>query len=132
MQEIQKLKKRGGSQYQLPRPLLINTDFDKIIQSDEIQNVIRGRIYKKRQIKKKNPLKNFYSMVKLNPFALTLKRLEVRKKARKEKFEQLLKSPSFKPSKRVLKNRKLEEQRKEIEKNFHAKIFDFDAPPKKV
>jgi len=62
-------------------------------------------------------------MVKLNPFALTLKRLEVRKKARKEKFEQLLKSPSFKPSKRVLKNRKLEEQRKEIEKNFHAKNF---------
>jgi len=48
-----KIKKRGGSQYQLPRPLLINTDFDKIIQSDEIQNVIRGRIYKKRQIKKK-------------------------------------------------------------------------------
>jgi len=66
-------------------------------------------------------------MVKLNPYALTLKRLEVRKIAAKEKFDKLLKSPSFKPSKRVLKNRKLEQQKDEIHKKFFSKVFDFEG-----
>jgi len=50
------INKRGGSKYQLPRPLMINTDFDKIVQSDEIQNVIRPRKWNKRNIKKKKIL----------------------------------------------------------------------------
>jgi len=51
------INKRGGSKYQLPRPLMINTDFDKIVQSDEIQNVIRPRKWNKRNIKKKKSFK---------------------------------------------------------------------------
>jgi len=65
-------------------------------------------------------------MVKLNPYALTLKRLDVRKKVAKEKFDQKVKSKDFKPSKRVLKNRKLEQQKQNIQKKFFANVFDFD------
>jgi len=64
-----KVNRKSGIPYQLPRPMMTNTDLDRIIQSDEIQNVIRGRKLSKRPIRKKNPLKNFYTMVKLNPRA---------------------------------------------------------------
>jgi len=53
------INKRGGTKYQLPRPLMINTDFEKLVQSDEIQNVIRPRKHNKRRPMKKNPLKKF-------------------------------------------------------------------------
>jgi len=70
----------------MPRPLMINTDIDKIINSDEVQSVIRPTIRNRRPIRKKNPLKNFYAMVKLNPNALAWERLAYRKKVAKEKI----------------------------------------------
>jgi len=81
-----KINKKAGIPYQLPRPMMLNTDLDSIIQSDAIQSVIRDRIFQKRPLRKKNPLKNFYAMVKLNPFALPLKRLSIKKSSKKSKF----------------------------------------------
>lgn len=85
---------RNGSTYRLPRSVMQNTDVEKIIQSDEVQSAIRDRkLQKSKPILKKNPLKNLYAMVKLNPLALSLKRnnilkvqKNVAKKAKKAKL----------------------------------------------
>jgi len=80
-----KINRKAGVKYHLPRPMMTNTDLDRIILSEEVQSVIRPRINSKRIVRKKNPLKNFYAMVKLNPFALPLKRLQVKTAEKKSK-----------------------------------------------
>ncbi|KAL6507952.1 60S ribosomal protein L4A [Orobanche gracilis] len=83
-------KKRG---YVLPRTKMLNADLARIINSDEVQSVVRPI---KREIKrtplKKNPLKNLNVMLKLNPYAKTAKRMALlaeaeRVKAKKEKLD---------------------------------------------
>ena len=67
--------------YQLNRPMLSNADLARIINSDEIQNVVRPAHKNKpfHQIQKKNPLKNVKAMRSLNPNAILLR--EAAKKA---------------------------------------------------
>lgn len=62
--------------YVLPRPKMINADLGRIINSDEVQSVVKP-INKdvKRKTLKKNPLKNLGTMLKLNPYAKTAKRM---------------------------------------------------------
>jgi large subunit ribosomal protein L4e len=65
--------------YRLPRPILTNPDITRIINSDEIQSVVRPSVkqpYVSRL--KKNPLKNFGVMVKLNPHARVAKRAAIK------------------------------------------------------
>jgi large subunit ribosomal protein L4e len=74
---------RNGSAYKLPRSVMVNTDVERIIQSDAVQNVVRPRqLPPKRRPIKKNPLKNFDFLVKLNPYALKQKRLQLLRKRR--------------------------------------------------
>lgn len=66
------------SGYRLPRPQMANSDLTRIINSDEIQSKLRpaqsqARTYRR----KKNPLTNFGVKVKLNPYALALRRAEL-------------------------------------------------------
>jgi len=42
--------------FKLPRPFMINTDLDKLIQSDEIQSVVRPYIGQRRPLRKKKIL----------------------------------------------------------------------------
>jgi len=121
---------RNGSAYKLPKSVMQNTDVERIIQSDEVQSVIRDRkIAPGRQIRKKNPLKNLYAMVKLNPLALSTKRQRViagLKKSRKEKKKTELGS-KFKPTQKDIKTEKFlkksEKQRAETKKNFFENII---------
>jgi len=65
-------EKRG---YRPPRALLTNADLARIINSTEIQSVLRDKKPKRQFIvHKKNPLRNFGALVKLNPYALTQRR----------------------------------------------------------
>jgi len=85
---------RNGASYRLPRSVMQNTDVEKIIQSDEVQAVVRDRKLKPfKPILKKNPLKNLGAMIKLNPMAMQLKRSRILKhikdKAKKEKKAKL-------------------------------------------
>jgi large subunit ribosomal protein L4e len=67
-----------------------NPDITGIINSDDIQSVLRDKKPKIRVVvRKKNPLKNFGVMVRLNPFALTARRRQLlfEQKRRKEKKE---------------------------------------------
>ena len=90
-------KKKG---YLLPRPKMVNSDLARIINSDEVQSVVRP-IKKdvKKATLKKNPLKNLNSMLKLNPYAKTAKRMALlaeaqRVKAKKEKLDKKRKTVS--------------------------------------
>ncbi|KAJ3206861.1 hypothetical protein HDU67_007894 [Dinochytrium kinnereticum] len=66
--------------YRLPQPLVANPDLTRIINSDEIQAVVKaaGQSKTKRPFAlRKNPLKNVGVMVRLNPYAQTLRRTEL-------------------------------------------------------
>lgn len=79
--------------YRLPRPKMVNTDLSRIINSDEIQRVLRPAKTPRRSIRqKKNPLKNLNVMLRLNPYAKAHRRKalleEMKRKAeRANKFD---------------------------------------------
>jgi len=69
------LQKTG---YKLPRAQMSNSDLTRIINSDEIQSKVRPaqtRVMRARR--KKNPLKNLGVKVRLNPYAMTIRRTEL-------------------------------------------------------
>jgi len=80
---FERLDKLYGSQrkgsamkhgYHLPRPLLSNADVARIINSDEIQSILREKKSTPRKIGlKRNPLKNLRALEKLNPYAHSLR-----------------------------------------------------------
>ncbi|PWA43331.1 ribosomal protein L4/L1e [Artemisia annua] len=88
----EKSEKKSG--YVLPRAKMVNADLARIINSDEVQSVVRPiKLEKKRACMKKNPLKNLNTMLRLNPYAKTAKRMAViaeeqRLKSKKEKLDQ--------------------------------------------
>ncbi len=58
--------------------MMSNADLARIINSSEVQEAVRGKVLKsKRAVQKKNPLRNLQAMVKLNPYAMHVKRTEV-------------------------------------------------------
>ena len=77
----------------LPRAKMVNADLARIINSDEVQSVVKPiKKEVKRAPLKKNPLKNLNAMLKLNPYAKTARRMSLlagadRVKAKKEKLE---------------------------------------------
>ena len=71
-------KSTEKSGYSLPTPSMSNADLGRLINSEEIQAVVRPAIKATKYIThKKNPLKNFGAMVKLNPYAMTHRRSEI-------------------------------------------------------
>ncbi|KAL9656425.1 hypothetical protein ABK040_005190 [Willaertia magna] len=78
--------RRSGAVYQLPRPVAVDTDVGKILQSDAVLNVIRQKkATTQRKVRfhhKSNPLKNMKALVKLNPLALKEKRLALLRERR--------------------------------------------------
>ena len=66
--------------YSLPRSIMTNPDLARLINSDEIQSVVRpaGQAVVKRPFtQRKNPLRNMGVLVRLNPYAQTLRRREM-------------------------------------------------------
>jgi len=75
--------------FALPRPLVANPDLGRIINSDEIQSVLREKIPNQRVHKhRKNPLRNLGFRIKLNPYAKTAVRLQLLNNERKHKRAQ--------------------------------------------
>ncbi|KAI9154005.1 hypothetical protein LWI28_019667 [Acer negundo] len=79
--------------YVLPRAKMVNADLARIINSDEVQSVVRPiKKEVKRAPMKKNPLKNLNTMLRLNPYAKTARRMSLlaeaqRVKDKKEKLD---------------------------------------------
>lgn len=98
------------SGYKPPRAMMTNADLQRIINSSEVQSVLRDKKESKRfHPHKKNPLKNFGQLVKLNPYALTQRRralLAAQKtgkarrtqfKANRDAFLAVLRTPAVAP-----------------------------------
>lgn len=82
-QEKKSLLKKN---YILPRNIMGNPDLARIINSDEIQSVVRPtKSDIKRRALKKNPLKNLGALLKLNPYAKTARRMELLAQERQSK-----------------------------------------------
>jgi large subunit ribosomal protein L4e len=71
------LKKRRNAPYVMPRHKMVNADVARLINSDEVQSVVRpkkaGGV---RRTSKKNPMTNLQQLFKMNPYAKTFKRKE--------------------------------------------------------
>lgn len=79
----QSTQKKG---YTLPRNVMFNSDVARLINSDEVQSKVRPAI--KAVIRaplKKNPLTNLGARVKLNPYAMALRRSEILSAERRQK-----------------------------------------------
>ena len=64
--------------FSLPHAKMTNSDFGRIIRSDEIAKVVRTQQKRKKVAKiHRNPLKKHALMVKLNPYASVLRRAAV-------------------------------------------------------
>jgi len=66
--------------YYLPHNIMKNSDITRIINSNEIQSHPKLRAPVKsstKVLRKKNPLKNLGAMIRLNPYALTMRRSEL-------------------------------------------------------
>ncbi len=62
----------------MPRGLLTNADLTRLINSDEIQSIVRPpKTGTGRRVLKKNPLKNLGALLKLNPYAKPARRAEL-------------------------------------------------------
>ncbi|KAI5674153.1 hypothetical protein M9H77_14517 [Catharanthus roseus] len=80
-------KKKKG--YVLPRNKMVNADLARIINSDEVQSVVRPiKKEVKRAPMKKNPLKNLNVLLKLNPYAKTARRMALLAEAQRVKSKQ--------------------------------------------
>jgi len=62
--------------FNLPAPIMANTDLIRILRSDEIQKVLRKPRSKRTvpRAQKHNPLRNLKTMLKLNPYAIVEKK----------------------------------------------------------
>lgn len=71
--------------YVLPTAKISNPDVTRLINSDEIQSVVRPagqKVQKRPWTQKKNPLNNKAVLFRLNPYAKTLRRQELRELSR--------------------------------------------------
>jgi len=103
---------REKANYSLPRSLVTNSDLGRLINSDEIQSIARPKFKRRRlYIRKKNPLHNLGFMIKLNPYAKTLRRKDVLALRNREKKKAAL----------LEQKRKGEEEKKEGEKKVEKK-----------
>jgi len=75
--------------YNLPMPKMTTTDLSRLLKSDEVQKALRppNKLIKKRVIKR-NPLKKLAVMQRLNPYAVTQKRLAKAVESRQKKVKQ--------------------------------------------
>jgi len=90
------------SGFTLPKPMVFNADIARIINSDEVQSIVKpAQLAPHRATIKKNPLKNQGVMNRLNPYAQVLKHQEkiVAQKRRADKEKKL--KTKRKPSKEV-------------------------------
>jgi large subunit ribosomal protein L4e len=120
-QDKKSQQKKG---FRLPRAVMTNSDLTRIINSDEIQSALRAKYHKRRPSQhKKNPLRNLNALVKLNPYAITLRRRAIlaAEKAKKTREQDVQKRRDAPGRKRQLKKKKqVKKERKEWYKSLLA------------
>jgi large subunit ribosomal protein L4e len=95
--------------YNLPHPIMSNTDLTRLLKAEEIKRVLRAP--KKtvfRRVRRLNPLRNTRQMIKLNPYAEVTRRRALLEKE-KRKFNDQLEAAK--------------EKKKELPKGHPAVVF---------
>lgn len=114
------------SNYNLPMHKMINTDLSRILKSPEIQRALRAPRKKiHRRVLKKNPLKNLRIMLKLNPYAKTMRRNTILRHARNHKIH------LDKAAARAAKLKEKLKGKKPVEEKKGKKAADTKKPLKK-
>lgn len=76
--------------YNLPHPIMANTDLTRLLKSDEIKKVLRAPKKAVHRSKRRlNPLRNTRQMVKLNPYAEVTRRRALLAKEKKKFADQV-------------------------------------------
>jgi len=107
------LLKKG---YHLPRSIISSSDIGRIINSDEVQSVLRPAqtSRQRKERRRPNPLKNVATMIKLNPYYEILKKRRIvasqkvvtpEQKKKNEDARKLKKKNQIKTNKAVAKRR---------------------------
>ena len=105
--------------YKFGAAKMTNSDLTRIINSDEIQSVLRPKnTAAKLNTIKKNPLRNFGFLVKLNPYAIPARRAEILRSTPGKRKAIAAESPEAK--KKAQKSKKALKARR---KNFYADIL---------
>jgi large subunit ribosomal protein L4e len=121
-----KFDSKQKSGFRLPSPLLTNSDIGRIINSTEVQSHLRPAhkqpLYTSR---KKNPLKNFAALVKLNPYAVHQRRVAFNASQQPKVSKKVAKKPAGKgvqkPKPSQHKQKKaLQKKRAEFHKIFNT------------
>lgn len=117
--------------FSLPRPKVTNSDLVRLINSDEIQSLLkpkkRTHIYPRQR---KNPLKNRSLMIRLNPYERTRIRSQLLREERAKK-NPAPKGPAINKARR-----KLDKARKKRRAPYYKAllsnpcVYESDAPPK--
>jgi len=113
--------------YRLPRSVMENADVARIINSDEVQSVLRPKLEKARRIGlKKNPLKNPLVMARLNPGYMQKKEMRKRAHDKTTKEGQVV-------AKRVKLNKEAAKAHKKDGKAYYAALMKaFEPKPKEA
>jgi len=118
------------SGFKIPRAVMANPDLSRLINSDEIQSRLRPVISQRTlHVRKKNPLKNFGALVKLNPYALAQRRRQLRSElARKEKKQEVIQKKRKEERKKATTRAS---KRKEYYTGLHTNPLLYELPKKK-
>lgn len=115
--------------YHLPQPIMLNADLTRIINSEEIQSVLRAPIPSRRRFaRKKNPLKNLGFLIKLNPYAKTLRRRQLlaeeeRSKKKAALIEAKRTGEKVEASKALIQKRKVKKSLKKGKARFYKTLL---------
>jgi len=126
--------------FKLPRNVMLNSDVTRIINSDEVQSKVRPAIKEiHRFTQKKNPLKNLGVLVRLNPYALSLRRAELlteerQKRAKALKLQAVRDKKPVPRSRQELKERAQARTHEPIQKINYRRILvdEYKAPKIKL
>jgi len=110
-------KEKGG--FKIPRSIMTNPDLGRIINSDEVQSKLRPAVHQRiSHVRKKNPLKNFGFLIKLNPYAKVQRRRQIlTDKVRHEKKAELIKQKRADKKKRRPAEKKVRAYHKTMKEN---------------
>jgi large subunit ribosomal protein L4e len=73
-EQLQSVFTSGKKGFRIPRAKLSNANIMRVIKSDEVRKAVRPARHMPYRPRKKNPLVNFGTMLKLNPYAATARR----------------------------------------------------------
>lgn len=117
--------------YTLPRAMMENADVARIINSDEVQSVLRPKLEKPKKLRaKRNPLKSKLAMAQLNPGSI--KRREQRASAA-TKGSEAYKTAQAEKKARIEASKKYNKEHKKGDETFYKtlmKAFEAKAAKK--